>query len=165
MTMMIGFIGKGVAILANMGIINAEKSIGGSRRNKMGYKIKVTDYQTAYLTERDVMSISEAARVLDMTMPGVIRAIERGALTEVIDDSAAYHGRRLVFRKEIERLVSDRSGEKSAETGAANGAKPKTSKAPAPAAISNEAAEKTDRLKESRVSFYLNRPRNDTASR
>jgi len=138
----------------------------------MGYKIKVTGYQTANLTERDVMPISEAARVLDMTMPGVIRAIERGALTEVIDDNAAYHGRRLVFRKEIERLANDRFEEKSVETGAVNGAKTKSGKTTG-AAVKNSAApaennmgaEKPDRLKETRVSFYLNRPRNDLTGR
>lgn len=131
----------------------------------MGYKIKVTGYQTANLTESEVMSISEAARVLDMTMPGVIRAIERGALTEVIDDNATYHGRRLVFRTEIERLVNDRSEEQSAETVVVNGSKTKSGKTASAPAKNNGAAEKPDRLKETRVSFYLNRPRNDVTGR
>jgi FKBP-type peptidyl-prolyl cis-trans isomerase 2 len=126
----------------------------------MGYKVKVIDYQEANLTESDVMSISEAARTLDITMPGVIRAIERGALTEVIDDNASYHGRRLVFRKEIERLVGDRSEEKST---AASGAKPKTAKTAAAPAKNGGTAEKAERLKETRVSFYVNRPRNDVS--
>ncbi len=76
----------------------------------MTYLIKETTFRPTTMTEKDVMTISEAARVLGMTMPGVIRAIERGALTEVKDDSASYHGRRLVLRGEIERLVRDRNG-------------------------------------------------------
>ncbi len=74
----------------------------------MQYRMKVTDYRPVDLAESDVMPISEAAKQLGMTMPGVIRAIERGALTEVIDDSAAYHARRLVLRKEVERLLQSR---------------------------------------------------------
>jgi len=75
--------------------------------------MKVTDYRPVDLIESDVMPIAEAAKKLGMTMPGVIRAIERGALTEVIDDDASYHARRLVLRKEVERLIQSRSNGKN----------------------------------------------------
>ena len=75
----------------------------------MTYKIWVTDYQPVDLSREDVVTIAEAAKALGLTMPGVIRAIERGVLTEVIDDNASYHGRRLLLRAEVNQLVEQKN--------------------------------------------------------
>ena len=75
----------------------------------MGYKLRVTGYKPVHLTEEDLMTVAEAARTLGLSMPGVIRAIERGTLTEVIDENASYHGRRLLLKAEVKRLARERA--------------------------------------------------------
>jgi hypothetical protein len=55
------------------------------------------------------MSISEAARELGMSMAGVIRAMERGELKEIIDEEALYHRKRLVLRSEVAKFKRKRA--------------------------------------------------------
>jgi hypothetical protein len=77
----------------------------------MGYKVRVTDYKPVNLKEEDLMTVAEAAKTLGLSMPGVIRAIERGTLTEVIDENAGYHGRRLLLKTEVKRLARERASD------------------------------------------------------
>lgn len=79
----------------------------------MTYQKKVTVYQPTDLSQKEVMSVADAARALNMTMPGVIRAIERGVLTEIVDDEASYHNRRLLLRSEVERLAQAKQSTES----------------------------------------------------
>ena len=59
----------------------------------------------------DIMTISQAARTLGMTQPGVISLINRGGLTEIIDRNATerHHFRRFVLLSEIRQLLNSRT--------------------------------------------------------
>lgn len=71
-------------------------------------KIRRVIYEDITLEPSELMTVSEAAKVLNMSMPGVISAIKRGVLSEVIDESKDYHGRRLVLAEDVARLMKTR---------------------------------------------------------
>jgi len=58
-----------------------------------------------------LITLTEAADIIGMSLPGVIRAIERGALTEIIDEDAGYHNRRLLIRDEVEEFKKARKND------------------------------------------------------
>jgi hypothetical protein len=70
----------------------------------MAYLVKTTGYQPLDIDRDDLLSISEAADVLGLTLPGLIAAMNRGELREVIDDEAPmyWRDRRFVLRSEVE---------------------------------------------------------------
>lgn len=53
--------------------------------------------------------------MLGMSKPGVIRAIDRGVLSEVIDTECVYRGRRLL-RDDVEEMVRAQASEKEEES-------------------------------------------------
>ncbi len=83
----------------------------------MPYQMRETSYKHADLERADLLSIQEAADALGMTLPGVIAAINRGELTEVVDVDARnpYRDRRFVIREEIQAAVARRSREPNEE--------------------------------------------------
>ncbi len=81
----------------------------------MAYKKRVTTYVEVDVQPGELVTLADAAKMLDMSMPGLIRAIERGALTEIIDEEAGYHGRRLLLPAEVERFKRERREEVARE--------------------------------------------------
>lgn len=73
----------------------------------MIYSIKRVNYERIDLEREELMTVTEAANALGLTLPGVIAAIQRGVLTEVIDEEAAnpQRERRLLLRSEVEAEV------------------------------------------------------------
>lgn len=70
------------------------------------YKVKKVTYEEQELNPADLMTLVEAAEALDMSIPGVRSAIDRGDFTEIIDPRARFHGKRLLLRAEVsERLT------------------------------------------------------------
>lgn len=65
---------------------------------------RVVGYETVSVEADDLLSLSQAAQVMGLTIPGVIAAIQRGELTELVDPNAEYQqqGRRFVLREEVE---------------------------------------------------------------
>lgn len=53
--------------------------------------------------------------MLGMSKPGVIRAINRGVLSEVIDTECVYRGRRLL-RDDVEEMARAQASEKEGES-------------------------------------------------
>ena len=76
------------------------------------YKMRVVEYRDAEFLPEELVSVTEAAKMLGMTKPGVISAIERGVLTEIVDMERGYRGRRLL-RKEVETMRERRAFEVS----------------------------------------------------
>ncbi len=75
------------------------------------YQIRKVTLVPANLAPGDLMTITEAADYLEMSKPGVISAIERGKLTEVLDDKNRYQytrTRRLVIRSEVVKFKRER---------------------------------------------------------
>jgi hypothetical protein len=69
----------------------------------MAIKKKMVTYEEVDVERDELMTISEASQELEMSVPGVVAAINRGALTEYIDESQRFHGKRLVSRQEVAR--------------------------------------------------------------
>jgi hypothetical protein len=65
---------------------------------------RVVTYEPITIERADLVTLAEAVRITGLTSPGLIRAVERGQLTEIIDTDAGYHGRRLLLREEVERF-------------------------------------------------------------
>jgi hypothetical protein len=74
------------------------------------YLVRQVIYSEADVKEEELMPMKEAATALALTLPGLVRAIERGQLTEYIDSSrqGARKGRRYVLRKEVEEWQNRR---------------------------------------------------------
>jgi len=70
------------------------------------YKIREVTYQEIDIDRGQLMTMAEAGRMLGITLSGVISAIERGGLTEIVDDEARFHGRRLLLKSEVEKMVN-----------------------------------------------------------
>ncbi|MEJ2600593.1 MAG: hypothetical protein P8Z00_19825 [Anaerolineales bacterium] len=70
----------------------------------MGFKMRKTTYVDVDIDRSKLMTLTEAAEMIGITLPGVIRAIERGSFTEIIDEDAGYHNRRLLIRDEVEEF-------------------------------------------------------------
>jgi hypothetical protein len=67
-------------------------------------KIKVITYQPVKIDREKLVTLAEAVRITGMSKQGIVSAMERGRLTEIIDDTKTYHGHRLYVRSEIENL-------------------------------------------------------------
>jgi hypothetical protein len=69
----------------------------------MPYQIRVVSYREADVDPANLMSIKDAAAELEMTMQGVIAAINRGELTEIVKENAPspFRDRRFVLREEV----------------------------------------------------------------
>ena len=74
----------------------------------MGFKMRKITYVDVDIDRSKLVSLAEAAEITGVSLPGVIRAIERGALTEIIDEDAGYHNRRLLIRDEVEEFKKRR---------------------------------------------------------
>jgi hypothetical protein len=74
----------------------------------MAYMVRKVVYESVDVDSGDLVTLSVAARLTRMSMPGLVKAVERGRLTEIIDDSADYHGRRLLLRREVEAFAARR---------------------------------------------------------
>lgn len=72
------------------------------------FKKRVISYEVVDLPRADLVTVAEAAELTGLSMPGVIRAVERGQLTEFVDEAAGYHGRRLLLRVEVEHYQRGR---------------------------------------------------------
>ncbi len=79
--------------------------------------IRWFDLYTPFLEvcPEELATVTEAARMLGMSKPGVIRAIDRGVLSEVIDTECVYRGRRLL-RDDVEEMVRAQASEKEEES-------------------------------------------------
>jgi len=71
-------------------------------------QIKKVIYENIDVDRADLVTLAEAVRITGLTLPGISNAIARGQLTEIIDSSAGYHGRRLLLRSEVERFEHGR---------------------------------------------------------
>jgi hypothetical protein len=69
------------------------------------FKKRVIEYQPIDIDRSELMTLAEASKVLNMGLPGVISAISRDILTEIIDEDANFHGRRLVLKSEVKKLA------------------------------------------------------------
>jgi hypothetical protein len=60
----------------------------------------------------ELCSLREARALIGLTYPGLIRAIERGVLTELVDPTKAgtFRCRRWLLRAEVEALAAKRKG-------------------------------------------------------
>ena len=69
----------------------------------MAYKIRRVSYDDVAITRNELITISEAAKILAMSKSGVISAMGRGILTEIVDESALKYrlGRRLLIKTEV----------------------------------------------------------------
>lgn len=67
------------------------------------YRIKRVTYEEIDLDREDLMTVSEAAKTLGITIQGVIAAIQRDRMSEVIDNEAAHsqQERRLLLRSDV----------------------------------------------------------------
>ena len=76
----------------------------------MTYLVRRVSYEPVDLPDSALMPLKEAAERLRMTIPGVIRAIERGTLTELVIENAPNpnRDRRRVLRDEVEALRESR---------------------------------------------------------
>ncbi len=72
---------------------------------KKNYHVRIITYETTVLESADLMTLSDAARELGITVPGVISAINRNELTEIVNPAAKFRGRRLLKRSEVDRLA------------------------------------------------------------
>lgn len=74
------------------------------------YKIRVVEYHDVEVNPETLVTVTEAAQITGMKKSGVIRAIERGVLTEIVDTEEGYRGRRLL-RSECEAYARKRGSE------------------------------------------------------
>ena len=72
------------------------------------YKLRVVEYHDLEVLPEALITVTEAAKLLNISKPGVISAIERGVLSEVIDTEGGYHERRRLLRHEVEQLARER---------------------------------------------------------
>jgi hypothetical protein len=63
-------------------------------------------YTASDYSESDLVTLKQAADLLDISMPGVIQMIYRGKLTEVINQlNPDHHGRRMVPLHQVTALM------------------------------------------------------------
>jgi hypothetical protein len=75
----------------------------------MRYQIKKVDYEDIDINDDQLISLKEAAEQLEMTLPGLISAINRGQFTEIIDSNAkTNYSRRFLLRSEVAEAIADR---------------------------------------------------------
>lgn len=56
----------------------------------------------------ELVTLAEASKLCGASLTVLIHAVERGVLTEVIDDSAVYHGRRKLLKAEVLKLLGEK---------------------------------------------------------
>lgn len=71
---------------------------------------RVITYEPWDFEISDVMSIKDAADALGLSLQAVINQVNRGRLTELVDEDSihAFRGRRYVLRSEVERMAERR---------------------------------------------------------
>ena len=78
----------------------------------MRLRIRRTIYEDTEIDEANLCTMREARDLTALTYPGLVRAIERGVLTELLD--AEHTGwrrdRRWLLRSEVEALAAKRKG-------------------------------------------------------
>ena len=74
----------------------------------MAYTVRVVKYEPWTGDPSSLVSMAEARKITGMTLPGVIAAVLRGELTEIINDQAKFHGRRCLLRSEVEHYNADK---------------------------------------------------------
>jgi hypothetical protein len=72
------------------------------------FQKRVVSYEAIELARDDLATMAEAAKITGLTMTGLINAVERGQLTEIVDTEAGYHGRRLLLRAELVKFAHGR---------------------------------------------------------
>lgn len=75
------------------------------------YQIRRITYETVDMDKDDLMTLSEAARELGLSLQTVRTNAEAGRMTLVIDPDRNYQARRLVLRSEVEALKKERETE------------------------------------------------------
>jgi hypothetical protein len=67
------------------------------------YLVKRVTFEEVAINRDELVTISQAAQLLKMTVEGVISAMNRGKFTEIIDQSALKfrEGRRLLVKSEV----------------------------------------------------------------
>ena len=78
----------------------------------MRLRIRRTTYEDTEIGEAELCTMRQARDLTGLTYPGLVRAIERGVLTELLD--AEHTGwrrdRRWLLRAEVEALAAKRKG-------------------------------------------------------
>jgi len=76
------------------------------------YMLKQVAYQVIEVDPGELFSMSEASQELGISVVGVVRAIERGKLREVLDAErmGKQQGRRFVFREDVAQYKAERAG-------------------------------------------------------
>jgi hypothetical protein len=76
----------------------------------MAFQVREIVYKDRDFLPGELITITEAAELIGLSPQGIISAINRGALTEVIDNNY-HHGRinsrRLIIRAEVSSLVKN----------------------------------------------------------
>ncbi len=76
---------------------------------KKTYLVRQIAYVEQEFDPADLMTIKEAAEVLNRTVWAVVGLLDKGRVTEIHDPNAAgRHGLRLLLRSEIEALRQER---------------------------------------------------------
>lgn len=75
---------------------------------------RIVSYEPAesWVTDSDLVTIDQAAKMLEMGESGVRSAIARGKLTEYVDDTKTWKARRLLLRSEVLAMMSSKSIDK-----------------------------------------------------
>lgn len=69
------------------------------------FEVRLVSYVPWSGDPAELVTLAQAAEISGLTMPQLIHSIERGALTEVVNRKAGYHGRRMLLRAEVEKLA------------------------------------------------------------
>lgn len=63
-------------------------------------------YELVDVKAKDVLTLAQAARRLELTVNGVKNRMKDGSLTWLEDQEAKFHGRLLVLRSEVEAAAA-----------------------------------------------------------
>lgn len=78
----------------------------------MRLRIRRTIYEDTEVGEAELCTMREARELTGLTYPGLVRAVERGVLTELLDAQHAgwRRDRRWLLRAEVKALAAKRKG-------------------------------------------------------
>lgn len=78
----------------------------------MRLHIKRVMYEPVEVDPDELCTMREARDLTGLTYPGLVRAVERGVLTELLDQTKAgtFRRRRWLLRTEVEALAAKRKG-------------------------------------------------------
>lgn len=82
----------------------------------MTYLVRQITYEPAELGPEELYSMREAAELIGISLPALCGAMDRGQLTEVVDNEATnyYRGRRYAIRAEVAEYARAREERKAA---------------------------------------------------